>query len=114
MRDAMFSFNRARPDRELILKIGVHKGAAIAVTLNDRLDYFGQTVNIAARVQHLADADEIYLSDSVHDAEGVRQLLAPFKPETSIAQLKGVRQDMHVWRVAAPAAREGAGAILAG
>ena len=114
MRDAIFSFNRARPDRELILKIGVHKGAAIAVTLNDRLDYFGQTVNIAARVQHLADADEIYLSDSVHDAEGVRQLLAPFKPETSIAQLKGVRQDMHVWRVAAPAAREGVGAILAG
>jgi class 3 adenylate cyclase len=34
----------------VILKIGVHKGAAIAVTLNDRLDYFGQTVNIAARV----------------------------------------------------------------
>ena len=107
MRDAISSFNRARPDRELILKIGVHKGAAIAVTLNDRLDYFGQTVNIAARVQHLADADEIYLSDSVHNAEGVRQLLAPFEPETSIAQLKGVRQDMHVWRVAAPAVREG-------
>jgi hypothetical protein len=37
----------------------------------------------------------------------VRQLLAPFEPETSIAQLKGVRQDMHVWRVAAPAVREG-------
>src|SRR5260370_6968156 len=27
-----------------------------------------------------------------HNAEGVRQLLAPFEPETSIAQLKGVRQ----------------------
>jgi class 3 adenylate cyclase len=114
MRDAISSFNRAQPDRELILKIGVHKGAAIAVTLNDRLDYFGQTVNIAARVQHLANADEIYLSDSVHNAEGVRQLLAPFEPETSIAQLKGVRQDMHVWRVAAPAVREGPAAILAG
>ena len=46
-------------DRALILKIGLHKGAAIAVTLNDRLDYFGQTVNIAARVQNLADADEL-------------------------------------------------------
>jgi len=114
MRKAISSFNRARPDRELILKIGVHKGAAIAVTLNDRLDYFGQTVNIAARVQHLADADEIYLSDSVHDAEGVQQLLAPLAPKTSIAQLKGVRQDMHVWWVAAPAASGGTGAIPSG
>ena len=101
MREAISSFNRSRPDRELILKIGVHKGSAIAVTLNDRLDYFGQTVNIAARVQHLADADEIYVSDSAHDAEGVEQLLAPFTLEASIAQLKGVRQDMHVWRIAA-------------
>ena len=114
MRKAISSFNRARPDRELILKIGVHKGAAIAVTLNDRLDYFGQTVNIAARVQHLADADEIYLSDSVHDAGGVQQLLAPFAPKTSVAQLKGVRQDMHVWWVAAAAASDGTGAIPLG
>ena len=45
-----------RPDKALILKIGIHTGASIAVTLNDRLDYFGQTVNIAARVQGLAEA----------------------------------------------------------
>ena len=61
MRETIAEFNRGQPDRALILKIGLHKGAAIAVTLNDRLDYFGQTVNIAARVQNLADADEILL-----------------------------------------------------
>jgi class 3 adenylate cyclase len=38
------------------------KGAAIAVTLNERLDYFGQTVNIAARVQNLAGGDEIWMT----------------------------------------------------
>lgn len=32
---------------------------------NDRLDFFGQTANIPARVQGLADADEIYLTDEV-------------------------------------------------
>ena len=37
----------SKPDKALILKIGIHNGAAIAVTLNERLDYFGQTVNIA-------------------------------------------------------------------
>jgi class 3 adenylate cyclase len=37
--------------KDLLIKIGIHEGPCLAVTLNDRLDYFGQTVNIAARVQ---------------------------------------------------------------
>ena len=63
-------FNQGRT-AALVLKVGIHKGAAIAVTLNDRLDYFGQTVNIAARVQGLADAGEICLTQEVRDARGV-------------------------------------------
>ena len=39
--------------------------------LNERLDYFGQTVNLAARVQRLAADNEIYLSDEIYS------LLAP-------------------------------------
>jgi class 3 adenylate cyclase len=62
------ALNRDLGDRNLILRIGLHKKAAIAVTLNDRLDYFGQTVNVAARVQGLADAGEICLTREVHDA----------------------------------------------
>jgi class 3 adenylate cyclase len=46
----------------LSLKIGIHRGTAISVTLNERIDYFGQTVNSAARVQGSAGGDEIYLS----------------------------------------------------
>jgi class 3 adenylate cyclase len=100
MRAEIAAFNRSRPDRELILKIGVHKGAAIAVTLNERLDYFGQTVNIAARVQHLADADEIYLSESVYEAEGVKPQLEPLAVDSTLARLKGIQQDMRVYRIA--------------
>jgi class 3 adenylate cyclase len=37
-------------DRPLVLKVGVHHGPAIAMTANDNLDYFGRTVNLAARV----------------------------------------------------------------
>ncbi len=36
---------------DMVVKIGIHEGPCLAVTLNDRLDYFGQTVNIAARVR---------------------------------------------------------------
>ncbi len=40
---------------QIIVKIGIHSGSCIAVTLNDRIDYFGTSVNIAARVQGLSD-----------------------------------------------------------
>ena len=50
MQAEIVRFNEARGERDLILKIGLHRGAVIAVTLNERLDYFGQNVNIAARV----------------------------------------------------------------
>jgi class 3 adenylate cyclase len=65
MREAADQLNRERPQRDFILKIGVHRGASIAVTLNERLDYFGQTVNIAARVQNLADGDEICITEDM-------------------------------------------------
>jgi class 3 adenylate cyclase len=36
----------------IVVKLGLHCGPCIAVTLNDRLDYFGRTVNLAARLQN--------------------------------------------------------------
>lgn len=45
------AFNKTLAEPLLYLKIGIHSGASIAVTLNERLDYFGQTVNIAVRIQ---------------------------------------------------------------
>ncbi len=44
-------FNDDAGDDLLSLKVGAHTGTCLAVTLNGRLDYFGQAVNIAARVQ---------------------------------------------------------------
>jgi class 3 adenylate cyclase len=94
------AFNQGLADKELILKIGIHKGAAIAVTLNEQLDYFGQTVNIAARVQSLADAGEIYLTRAVREAPGVGELLSSFAVEARTARLRGVDQAVPVFRVA--------------
>jgi class 3 adenylate cyclase len=99
MREAVEQLNRDRPQRDFVLKIGLHNGAAIAVTLNDRLDYFGQTVNIAARVQALADGDEIWMTEQVHDAPGVAGILAPLAVEPTAAELKGVEGAVAVYRV---------------
>ncbi|MBK8205482.1 MAG: adenylate/guanylate cyclase domain-containing protein [Planctomycetes bacterium] len=47
------------------LKVGLHVGPCIAVTLNERLDYFGTTVNLAARVQHLSEGGDIMVSNAL-------------------------------------------------
>jgi class 3 adenylate cyclase len=100
MREAVDQLNRDRPQRDFILKIGVHRGAAIAVTLNERLDYFGQTVNIAARVQNLADGDEICITEEVYGAPEVVEIIAPYPVVKSEAELKGVSNAMSVYHLA--------------
>jgi len=83
----------------IILKIGAHCGPSIAVTLNENLDYFGQTVNVAARVQSLADAGEICLSEALYSAPGVSSLLAGHTIVEFDAPLRGVEGNACVYRV---------------
>jgi class 3 adenylate cyclase len=86
----------------LALKVGIHSGTCIAVNLNERLDYFGTTVNIAARLASLADGKNILLSDVVYqDPEVVKWLttqdgvyVEPFE-----TQLKGYDEPIRLWRL---------------
>lgn len=61
--------------RALNLKAGVHFGPCIAVTLNDKLDYFGSTVNMAARIGGLSAGGEIVVSETVFADPEVQLLL---------------------------------------
>ncbi len=93
------AFNDTIAD-EIELKIGIHRGAAIVVSLNDRLDYFGQTVNIAARVQGLAEAGEVLLSGDVQGYPGVMDLLGGCAVAPEQANVKGVSAELAVFRAA--------------
>jgi class 3 adenylate cyclase len=99
MRGAIERFNEGQPERPVLLKIGIHHGAAIAVTLNDELDYFGQTVNIASRVQEMADASEIWVTEDIWRYPGVQKLLEPYPAEQRTAEFRGIGQPMTVVRV---------------
>jgi class 3 adenylate cyclase len=99
MLGAIERFNADQPERQVSLKIGIHHGAAIAVTLNDELDYFGQTVNIASRVQEMADAAEIWITEAVWGYPGVQALLEPYPTEPREAAFHGIEQPMTVVRV---------------
>jgi class 3 adenylate cyclase len=60
----------------LHLKVGLHHGPCIAITQDGRLDYFGSTVNAAARLVALASGDDVVCSASVCDDPEVRAALA--------------------------------------
>jgi class 3 adenylate cyclase len=85
----------------LALKIGLHAGPCIAVELNDRLDYFGRTVNMAARVQGLAGEREIVCTDAVWEAPGVVEAgrEAGLSHRRDQAVLKGFRGAIPVVRL---------------
>ena len=98
MIEELSRFNRTA-SRPLGLKVGVHKGRAIAVTLNDRIDYFGQDVNIAARVQGLADVNEVCISGTVMEAPGVADIVNAHSVSHNYENLKGIGQKMEVHRI---------------
>ena len=79
----------ARGVRDLVLKVGVHAGPSVVVTLNDRLDYFGSTVNMAARLQGQSTGGDIVLSSSVADDPAVRAVLAAMPKRRETVALKG-------------------------
>jgi len=93
MRDAM------RDD--LLLKIGIHEGPCLAVMLNERQDYFGQTVNIAARVQNLATSRAILASGTVVENPQTTRLLESnhLKPLPYEAMLRGVGEKVKVYEI---------------
>jgi class 3 adenylate cyclase len=94
MRAAMQRLNEERGREDLLVKIGIHEGACLAVSLNDRLDYFGQTVNIAARVQGLADSKSIFATEPVVKQESVMKLLESHQlvPRAHQHALKGLSE----------------------
>lgn len=94
----MDAFN-ATVSSPLHLKIGIHRGHSVAVTLNERLDFFGQTVNIAARVQGLADADEIWITDAALRSFDSAALLAGCRCDPQHASVKGVSEALPVHRI---------------
>jgi class 3 adenylate cyclase len=81
------------------LRVGLHRGPAIAVSLNDQVDYFGQTVNIAARVEGFANAGEVALSEDVRRDPAAAALLEAHPVERVRGLMKGVQDEIPVYRL---------------
>ena len=101
MRDGMRKLNEERGHEDLLLKIGIHEGPCLAVNLNDRQDYFGQTVNIASRVQNLADSRAVFATETVVENPRSRALLeaAGLVPTPQHMQLRGVSERVKIYEI---------------
>ena len=101
MRSAMGVLNAKRGTEDLVVKIGIHEGPCLAVMLNERQDYFGQTVNIAARVQGLSTSQAIHITGPVIDAPAVMAMLdrKAITPIQKQAALRGIADKIVVYEI---------------
>ena len=101
MREAMTRINDDRGNEDLLLKIGIHEGPCLAVRLNNSQDYFGQTVNIAARVQGLASSRAIIVTQPVMEDPKAAKILQGLSAHPSMhrAALRGIADETIVYEI---------------
>ncbi|MCB0211303.1 MAG: adenylate/guanylate cyclase domain-containing protein [Anaerolineae bacterium] len=96
----LYAFN-AQHSEALTIRLGVHYGPCIAVNLNDRLDYFGTTVNLAARMEGQSRGNDVVMSEAVRCEPGVVELLAaePVTVTQFATSIKGFDDHFCLYRV---------------
>jgi class 3 adenylate cyclase len=87
----------------LWLKVGIHLGPCIVVNLNDRLDYFGSTVNITARLPNFSQGGEVILSDTFYKDPEIREFLGQNAGPNALTcfagDVKGFDEPFTMWKL---------------
>ncbi len=85
----------------IILKVGIHAGSVLAVNQNDKLDYFGKTVNLAARVEGKCKGGDIVITRTLYENETVKELIGKEKIQIEIfeSNLKGFEESSELVRL---------------
>jgi class 3 adenylate cyclase len=104
MREAMRRINDKHGNEDLALNIGLHEGPCLAVMLDERQDYFGLSVNIASRVQELADPTAILATKPIVEAAEAAGLVgaAGYKTSSRQLSLRGVSEAFDLYEIREP------------
>jgi class 3 adenylate cyclase len=78
------AFHPGRTDTPIRLRISLNTGPCIAVRLNANADFFGGTVNVAAKLQALAEGYQIAMSEATYRSPSVAGYLAEQGAELEI------------------------------
>jgi class 3 adenylate cyclase len=106
IQEKVADFNAGHGGEAIAIKLGLHKGPCIAVTLNERLDYFGSTVNLAARLQAQSIGGDIVLSRVLAEDPAVAAALDGRRRAEEAATIKGFERPVSFLRVG-PGSAEG-------
>ena len=101
IQDDVAKFNAARGEgaTPIVLKLGLHAGPCIAVTTGDVLDYFGATVNVAARLENQCRGGEVIVSEAVASDTETVAVLADRTQIEETAMLRGVSAPVRFVRI---------------
>jgi class 3 adenylate cyclase len=94
-------FNGKNPETRLRLRVTMNTGSCLAVNLNSNIDYFGNTVNLGAKIQAVAGAGQIGFTQSVADDTEVKKFLQESKlsVEKVDFEMKWAKKTIPVYRV---------------
>ena len=91
------------PGRQaLTVKLGLHHGPAIAINANGRLDYFGRTVNVAARIARESEGSDVVAARALLENPRVKAVLDRDKVSVVAewtSTLRGVTEPLTLCRV---------------
>ncbi len=94
-------FNQTSDKDPIIVKLGLHTGRCLSVNLNDRLDYYGSAVNMAARLQGQSHGGDIVISAEVADDPEVASVLDGYSPVRETVALTGFSKPIAFLRITA-------------
>jgi len=86
----------------LQLKSALHVGPCLAVNANDKLDFFGSVVNLAARLVERSEGGELVVADEIFQREETQKFLREIRL-TAVAdkqQFTGFPEPIRIWRIA--------------
>ncbi|MDP6574235.1 MAG: adenylate/guanylate cyclase domain-containing protein [Rhodospirillales bacterium] len=101
MHDDVEAFNAASGHQPITIKLGLHVGRCIAVTLNKRLDYYGSAANKAARLEAQSRGGDIVMSAEFAGDPDTRKMLTGLSPVPETADLKGFDKPVPFLRITA-------------
>ncbi len=95
----MPDFNRRHAHDDIAIRIGLHSGSSISVTLNDRLDYYGDAVNLTARLESQGKAGQITMSADFVADPAVSAILAEHEAQQIEVAIKGLAEPIAVTQI---------------
>jgi class 3 adenylate cyclase len=99
MQQSIGQFNNESSSDPITIRIGINSGSSISVNLNDRLDYYGKTVNLAARLEGEGGAGDITMSRNFVEDPAVAEILRSYDQRQREVQFKGFNEPLAICQI---------------